>query len=282
VTNETTSEPSATEEDVYAIVNPNAATTQYWVVYGTSATKLTSTSNPATMEVGPYIPQVSVDLPGLTANTTYYYQVVASNSVGTTKGAVQNFTTNFYAPTPVISPGSENFTSPFKVTITQSNPAATIYYTTDGNNPSYDSSAIKYTGPFTVSATAVITAQTEAVNAQNNYTWSNSVTATYTRPTAPTVENEDSSVNSYSPSSAQLTAQINAGGETTQYWFVYGTSATALTSTTGTLGSLSGITNNPVYANLSGLAANTTYYYQGVASNSIGTAKGTVQSFTTQ
>jgi hypothetical protein len=85
-----------------------------------------------------------------------------------------------------------------------------------------------------------------------------------------------------------------AGGDITQYFFQYGkTQAYGSQTPTGTIGSCpSGITppspycNVPktqrVSANVSNLAACTTYHFQLVASNSDGTAKGGDQKFTTK
>ena len=280
VTSETASEQSGTQETLNAYINPNGATTQYWFAYGTSATALSSSTATTQGLTGTTSQYVSGSLSGLTPNKTYYYQAVASNSTGTTKGTVQSFTLNYYAPTPVISPGSENVTKPIKVTITQPNPAATIYYTTDGSYPCYNPAASQYTGPITVSVTTTLTAASEVTNSQQSTLCSQTATATYVLAAAATVSNESAYV--FSTNSAQVSSQVNPNGETTRSWFVYGTSATALTNTTNQTGGLTGATGSTVYGSIKGLTTKTMYYYQGVASNSLGTTKGTVQSFTTQ
>ncbi len=60
------------------------------------------------------------------------------------------------APTPVISPTAGFFTMSQKVSITCSDPSATIYYTTDGSTPSKSSK--KYTAAFTVGKTTAVRA----------------------------------------------------------------------------------------------------------------------------
>ena len=60
------------------------------------------------------------------------------------------------APAPVISPTSQQFHPSIQVTITDSNPSAQIFYTTDGTTPSTGSTL--YTGPFTISSTATVNA----------------------------------------------------------------------------------------------------------------------------
>jgi hypothetical protein len=75
---------------------------------------------------------------------------------------------------PVINPGSESFSSSVQVTITDSTPGATIYYTTDGSTPTTSSS--QYTGPITVTSTETINAFATAPS----YTPSSMASATYT------------------------------------------------------------------------------------------------------
>ncbi|HVN92691.1 MAG TPA: S53 family peptidase [Terracidiphilus sp.] len=83
-------------------------------------------------------------------------------------------------------------------------------------------------------------------------------------------------------SSATLNAQVNANGSDTHAWFVYGTSST-LTGAAQTASQDLGSGNSGVglSAGITGLNANTTYYFQAVAQNGAGTTSGTIQSFTT-
>ena len=77
---------------------------------------------------------------------------------------------------------------------------------------------------------------------------------------------------------ATLTAAVNPHGAATSYRFEYGTSS-ALGSTTGT-GSLGPSTRGvTVRTRIGGLSAGKKYYYRVVASNSAGTARGSVRSF---
>jgi Malectin domain/Chitobiase/beta-hexosaminidase C-terminal domain len=57
---------------------------------------------------------------------------------------------------PIISPNGETFSSSLQVTITDSNPAAVIHYTTDGSVPTQNST--KYTTPLSISATTTVKA----------------------------------------------------------------------------------------------------------------------------
>jgi hypothetical protein len=66
------------------------------------------------------------------------------------------------AATPVFSIAAGTYASPQSVTITDTTPDATIYYTTDGSTPSLASTA--YTGPITVSSPETISASAVAPN----------------------------------------------------------------------------------------------------------------------
>jgi YD repeat-containing protein len=278
VTSEAANEQSATQEQLTAYISPNGATTQYWFAWGSSSASLTNIAGKTTGVTGTLGVYASFSIAGLKANATYYYQAVATNSLGTAKGPVQSFTTDFYAPTPVISPGSENISKPIKVAITQSNPSAAIFYTTDGSDVCNNAAALKYSGPITISATITITAVTEAVGPSNTLC-SDTASATYVLPTAPVVTT--AGFNQESATEVQVTAVVSASGAPTEYWIAYGTTAAALTTTTAKTPGLNGITSYNVSNNLIGLKPNTTYFYQAVASNSLGTGKGLVASFRT-
>lgn len=65
------------------------------------------------------------------------------------------FTTNFpVATVPVISPSGGVFAGSQTVTLTDSAPCASIYYTTDGTQPTTNSTI--YAGPITISASGMV------------------------------------------------------------------------------------------------------------------------------
>jgi sugar lactone lactonase YvrE len=82
-------------------VNPNGADTHFMFAYGTSST-LSGAAQTPSQDLGstPGTDAVSASLTGLTPSTTYYYQVIAQNSVGTTSGSIFSFTTT---PAPYFS-----------------------------------------------------------------------------------------------------------------------------------------------------------------------------------
>ncbi|MCP2501014.1 MAG: GDSL-type esterase/lipase family protein [Deltaproteobacteria bacterium] len=82
--------------------------------------------------------------------------------------------------------------------------------------------------------------------------------------------------------SATLNGGVNPNGTATTAWFEWGTSPTLSTfSATPNQSMGSGTTSQPVSVTLSGLASGTTYYFRAAASNSVGTAKGSIAIFST-
>ena len=83
-------------------------------------------------------------------------------------------------------------------------------------------------------------------------------------------------------STATLAGTVNPNGSDTHTWFLWGTSS-LLSGATQTamldLGATAG--NQAVSASISALAPSTTYYYQAVAQNSLGTTSGAIFSFAT-
>src|SRR5204863_69180 len=84
------------------------------------------------------------------------------------------YTIQVPAATPALSPSGGTFTSSVTVTLTDSTPGATIYYTTDGSTPTTASAA--YTGPITVTTTQTI----KAIAVASGYTTSAVASGTYT------------------------------------------------------------------------------------------------------
>lgn len=100
--------------------------------------------------------------------------------------------------------------------------------------------------------------------------------STGTKPTATT-----SNATSITTSSATLKGVVNAKGASTTVTFEWGTSTSLGNSLNATPGTVTGSTNTNVSASLTGLSANTRYYYRVKAVNSHGTTYGSILNFTT-
>ncbi len=87
----TASNVSASSATLNGTVNPNGSSTDYYFEYGTSTSYGTKTS---TKDAGSGTSNVSVSAPvsGLSPNTKYHFQLVATNSGGTNNGNDQTFT----------------------------------------------------------------------------------------------------------------------------------------------------------------------------------------------
>ena len=92
-------------------VNPNGQSTTYFFKYGTTTSYGLQTT-PASAGSGTGVVAVHQTLDGLTPNTTYHYQLVATSSAGTTTGTDQTFTTSAAATSQTVVLGHEGFVSP--------------------------------------------------------------------------------------------------------------------------------------------------------------------------
>jgi flavorubredoxin len=148
----------------------------------------------------------------------------------------------------------------------------TIYYSTTGRGANTD--LTEYTGPIlvnvkqTVNAVAVLGSESSAV-----------ASAEYVIIGSPTALAEPATA--ISTPTATLNAVVNTNGLVGSYVFQYGTSATALTTSTAKTALPAATTATPVNVQITGLASGTAYYYQVVVTTAAGTTSGAVLSFTT-
>jgi len=177
------------------------------------------------------------------------------------------------AAAPTFTPEAGAYGQAQWVTLASATPNPTIYYTTDGSTPS--ESSAQYTGPIAVSVTTTI----KAIASATGYIESPVASARFTLVSSPRVLTGLAS-DIVTPA-ATLNATVHDFDSAGQVWFLWGTSSTALNSSTekATLPALSGA--QIVSAPLTGLAGGTTYYFQPVASTVGGTSYGAIQSFTT-
>jgi hypothetical protein len=90
-----------TSATVAGTVDPNGSSTGWWIEYGTS-TSYGSRTDTQSAGSGANPVGVSTRLTGLRAGIAYHFRVVASNSIGTTRGGDRSFRTD---PAPDVSTG---------------------------------------------------------------------------------------------------------------------------------------------------------------------------------
>ena len=236
---------------------------------------------------------------GLTAGTTYYYRAYATNSVNTTYGDEQSFTTLAVAPTASTTAASDiasttatlngNITSDGGAEIT----ARGFVYATSNTDLIIGATGVT---DVTVSGTEIGTFNSAITSLTAGTTYyykayaTNSVDTTYgevqsftTLAVAPTASTTAAS--DITSTTATLNGNITSdgGADITARGFVYATSNTDLIigATGVTDVTVSGTEIGTFNSAITSLTAGTKYYYRAYATNSLGTTYGEVQSFTT-
>ena len=280
-------------------VNPNNSNTNVWFEYGTTQSLGSTIGN---QSIGSGNSQININtfLSGLQNNTTYYFRAVAQNSYGTTQGSILSFTTsqggqqgsaptvttnsatnigqNYATLNGQVNPNGSNTNTWFEYGTTQS-----LGYTIGNQSVGSGNSTTNITS-YLSSLSYNTTYYFRAV-AQNNYGTVYGSILTFSTgqqyggcTSAPTVYSGYAS--SITNTSVTLNGNVNPNGANANAWFEYGTTYN-LGYTTGyqSVGSFNYSSNITGY--VSGLLANTTYYYRVDAQNSCGTNYGNVVTFYT-
>jgi hypothetical protein len=129
------------------------------IYYTTNGTTPTTAS---TQYSGPFTVSTTATIKAIAAGGGYLASPIASG------------TYTIIAATPSISPTPYTYSTPQTVTLTDTTPGVTIYYTTNGTTPTTGST--QYSGPFTVSTTTTI----EAIAVGGGYGSSYVASGTYT------------------------------------------------------------------------------------------------------
>jgi hypothetical protein len=260
-------------------VNPGGQATTWYVEYGTSTSygKQTASKSAAS---GTTNAQVSASLTGLAPSTTYHYRLVASNGAGTSRGADGIFTTT---SGPVAVTGAATGVTATQATLAGTvdpNGRATTWYFEYGTSTSYGSkTASKGAGSGTAS-TGVSTPVSGLgpgrvyhyrLVAASDAGTSRGADRTFTTAGAPVAVT--GSVSSVTTKSAKLGGSVNPNGETSTWYFEYGTT-TGYGSKTPAKTVAKGGKAVGVSATVTGLKISTTYHYRLVASNGSGTNVG--------
>lgn len=222
------------------------------------------------------------DLTGLTQGQTYYYQIEAVYSGGTVVGGVKSFKTGTSPQTITFSAGSD-------IVIT-ANSKLVSGSTSSGLAPTYASDSPDYCSvnsssglvTFINVGTCTITA---SQTGDATYSAAQEVTDSFEiLPSAPTATTN--AATSVGQRSATMNGSVNVGGaSSTDVHFLYSTTEAEVTAGSGGTrvdASVSPISENGSSSyNLTDLTVGTTYFYRIEATNTTGTAAGSVVSFST-
>ncbi|MFH0888831.1 MAG: fibronectin type III domain-containing protein, partial [Planctomycetota bacterium] len=228
---------------------------------------------------------------GLTANTTYYYRVYASNASGNSGTSNVIFAMTLPPPAPSATTNfATNITmnsATLQGTVNPNGIMANVYFqwgmtTAYGNN-----TTSKYldSGTMNVIVTENISGLTQNITyyfrvvATNSYGTTHGLDRTFSTGSgsAPTANTDPATnVTAYS---AYLNGTVNPNGSDTKAYFQWGlTSSYTITTTYQSIGS--GATGVSVYYNLSALSSNMSYNFRVVGDSTYGTSYGTNMSFT--
>ncbi|MEZ4295071.1 MAG: MYXO-CTERM sorting domain-containing protein [Polyangiaceae bacterium] len=243
---------------------------------------------------------------GLTSGVTYYFCAIVSNASGKAFGGILSFTV---PGSPIVTTNAAtSVTSTTAILEGSANPnsaASTGWYRYSTTNPgtcddlfgtrapaSGGTSLGSGTSPvnYTRSISSLLPGTTYyfCAIASNTYGTSfGTVQSFTTSPVAPVVTTNNATL--ITGNTAQLNGGANPGGATTTGWFRYATTSPGTcndvfgTRAPSSGGSNLGTGNSNVNYGLgiTGLLPATTYYFCAIASNSVGTAFGSVLSFTT-
>jgi hypothetical protein len=266
--------------------------TSYQFEYGQIPGVYSSTT-PETSAGSPNVTtQVSAPLSGLELEKTYYFRVVATNTMGTTYGAEKSFTTKpavagvqTLAATDV---DAEDIT--LNGTFTGDG-AATSYYFEYGLTQSYGLTTPEVDAGSPSGATPVTFELTEyegfktynyRLVAKNSFGETRGANQTFTAPAAELPGVGPASAGEVSPTTAKLSSSVDPNRWATVYTFEYGPTADYGSATVlDVVVDGKGTSLVPVDAELTDLAPGTTYHFRIVAINLVGTTHGADQTFIT-
>jgi len=175
--------------------------------------------------------------------------------------------------TPLITPSAGTYYDQQTVSVSAPTAGSILYYTLNGNVPTEFSTA--YTAPLIVNKTTTL----NVVAVSLHDATSSTATAVYTIIGSPSALIGPATA--IATPQATLNAFINGLGAAGAWYFKYGTSATALTTSTAKTSLAASTSRSQVSLTVTGLVAKTTYYYQIVVTTPGGVTTSGVASFTT-
>ena len=270
-------------------VNPGGLDTTVHFDYGTSSTSLSSSTPAVDVGSGSSTVPVTAALKGLKPGQNYWFRVVATNSSGTTNGALGLFTTGeaTLATTGQASPVAST-SATLNGTVSPGGLKTSYYFEYGTSATSLTSKTVEGRCRLRLDRCAC---ELGAVGLESGHRSTTSGLLRRTRPrrsqgaiaslttAAAAVSATTGQATTVGSTTAEVTGSVNPGGLTTSYWFEYGTSSFAAATAKASAGSGSGSVS--VTAKLTGLKPDTAYVFRLVASNSSGSSTGVQSSFTT-
>jgi hypothetical protein len=238
---------------------------------------------------------VSAAVSGLMPNTTYYFQVAATNSVGPSEGETERFTTLDPAPTVETNLASSvtQTTAMLNATVNPNGGEVTDCHFEYGTRLPSGATKPCSTAPGSGTSPVPVSASIEGLAADTTYHFRILATNAggkgeggeqefVTIVTTPPPTAETSAATAITQATATLNATVNPnGGEVTDCHFEYGTRLPSGATKSCSTAPGSGTSPVPVSASIEGLAADTTYHFRILASNAGGSSEGGEQEFTT-
>jgi hypothetical protein len=270
-------------------VHPHGLATTVYFQYGRTISYGSTTSSQT--KTGNTSQNVSANISGLSANTTYHFRIVATNSAGTRYGTDRTFTTLGVTGPPVAFTSPATLIASFSAQLTgrlDPHGLTTSVYFQYGTTTSYGLT----TAPQSQSGNTFrnISTNISGLSASTSYHFrivaTNSAgtrygsdrTFTTLSATGPPVVTTDPASN-VATLSATLNGVLDPHGLTTTVYFQYGTTISYGLNTAPH--SQTGSTFRNISANINGLSASTRYHFRIVATNSGGTRYGSDRAFTT-
>ncbi len=277
---------------LWGTVNPMGGETTVYFQYGTT-TLYGNTTEPQIIPAGNNAVDVSATVAGLAENTTYHYRIVAENAAGTVEGADVSFQTALAPLVATANPVAVTTTSATLMGAVNPRGRETTVYFQYGATTLYGNTTEPQTIPAGNGAVEVIAPVAGlAANATYHYrivaenaggTAAGADVSFQAKsggePTAPPSVTTGAA-GEITTGAATLAGTVNPNGGFTNAFFEYGVTA-ALGEILPNLGAGNGPVPTAISWNLSGLEPGTTYHFRLVASNSLGTTHGAIQTFST-
>jgi hypothetical protein len=270
-------------------LDPHGLTTTVYFQYGTTTSYGLTTALQS--QAGSSYRNISANISGLLASTTYHFRIVATNSAGTTYGADRVFTTLSATGPPVVTTNPVSYIASFSAnlngTVDPHGLTTTVHFQY-GTTTSYGLTSAILTesgntyrnvaaGIAGLSANTTYHFRIVATNSAGTIYGADGVFTTLSA-TGPPVVITNAATNVAS-SSATLNGIVDPHGLTTGVHFQYGTTTTYGLTTAGQ--SHTGNNYQSASTNVSGLSASTTYHFRLVGANGASTTYGSDRVFTT-